>query len=80
MWRKNNEKSREIADLIRTKREEQGKTAKEIAEESGCSIRTLEYWESGKRNPGNVDLISRILEILGESYTLGKESNDKNNK
>lgn len=48
---------------------EQGLSRAALARISGISIRTLEDWEAGKRNPRNFDLIDTIANALKCSPT-----------
>lgn len=48
---------------------EQGLSRAALARISGISIRTLEDWEAGKRNPRNFDLIDTVANALKCSPT-----------
>ena len=54
---------------IKQIRMEQGLSRAALARISGISIRTLEDWEAGKRNPRNFDLIDTVANALKCSPT-----------
>jgi DNA-binding transcriptional regulator YiaG len=48
---------------IKEARKKFGMTRKELAEQIGCSHRTIEYWEQGRGNPNKqaLKLIEKML-------------------
>lgn len=51
-------------EKIKQIRMKQGLSRAALARTSGISIRTLEDWEAGKRNPRNFDLIDTVANAL----------------
>lgn len=51
-------------EKIKKVREEKGISRAELSRTSGISIRTLENWESGVRNPRNFDIIDTLARAL----------------
>lgn len=51
-------------EKIKKIRIEKGLSRADLSRTSGISIRTLEDWEAGKRNPRNFDLIDTVANAL----------------
>lgn len=51
-------------EKIKKIRIEKGLSRADLSRASGISIRTLEDWEAGKRNPRNFDLIDTVANTL----------------
>ena len=51
-------------EKIKQLRTEKGLSRAALSRISGISIRTLEDWEAGKRNPRNFDLIDAVANAL----------------
>lgn len=61
---------RMIAELIRKQRNLQGITQRELAERSGFTLRSIQYWEQGK-NSISLENADKLLKALGVELTIG---------
>lgn len=63
----------EFRKILQMERKRQGLTQNELAEMTGFTKRTIQYWESGTRGISleNADIIAKAL---GITYEIGKES------
>ncbi len=59
-----------FGELIRKERVKHGMTYRELAELTGCTVRSIQYWEKGKKSISlyNAD---KILKALGISMKIG---------
>lgn len=49
---------------IKVIRKQKGMSRAELSTQSGVSIRTLEDWEAGRRNPRDFNIIESVLKVL----------------
>lgn len=56
-------------EKIKKIREEKGYTRAALSRSSGISIRTLEEWEAGRRNPRSIDNIYALCNALNINIT-----------
>ena len=69
-------KSQHITELVNAERKRRGYTTKEFAEMLGVTVRSVDYWNKGKRVMTDLDIIDRALSILGIRIVLGDEEHD----
>ncbi|MDR2489737.1 MAG: helix-turn-helix domain-containing protein [Desulfovibrio sp.] len=70
-----------FGDLLRSMREQAGKTLKDLAGHMGWSIVYLSDIERGKRNPPNVGDVKKMAVALGiEAATLLDAANRQRNR
>ena len=62
----------EIREILIEERRNRGMTQEAFADLLGVSKRIVTAWETGDRNPGNMELIDAALKKLGRSVTLGE--------
>ena len=62
-----------FGERLTEKRVEAKLTQGELAKKAGVSLRTIQNYESGKRNPGNMTVVQNIADALHTSttYLLG---------
>ena len=68
-------KNNKIVQIILEEREKQGISKKELADEIECSVRTISYWERGKRGI-SIDMADKALKFLGKSCIIGVTSKE----
>lgn len=63
----------EFKDRLKQKREEAAMSRTELAKRVGVSLRTIQYYETGDRVPGNLEIAQKLAEELGTTveYLLG---------
>jgi Predicted transcriptional regulators len=64
-----------FAQRLRSLREQKGYTQAELAEATGVTPRTLQYYESGKRYPNSLAIAVKLADLLGTTseHLLGEE-------
>lgn len=65
----------QLGEHLRKTRVTKGMTQAELAQKAGVTIRSITYWENGKKHM-TVESADRVFRALGESLTIG-EANDK---
>ena len=59
-----------IAELIRKQRVSQGITQRELAERSGFTLRSIQYWEKGTKSI-SLENADKLFKALGIEITIG---------
>lgn len=67
---------RMIAELIRKQRNLQGITQRELAERSGFTLRSIQYWEKGTKSI-SLENADKLLKALGVELTIGCLINER---
>ncbi len=64
-----------FAERLKEKRTDLGLSQAELAKRAGITARTIQHYEAGTRKPVNIDMVTKIAEVLGTSseYLLGRE-------
>lgn len=63
----------DIGLMIAKERIKKNMSKPQLAKIIGCSTRTIEYWESGKRNISLLNL-DKVLRTLNLTLKIGQES------
>ena len=59
-----------IAEIIRKQRISQGITQRELAERSGFTLRSIQYWEKGTKSI-SLENADKLFKALGIEITIG---------
>ena len=70
----------EIRAILIEERKNRGLPQEQFADLLGVSKRIVTAWETGDRNPGNMELIDAALRKLGRSVTLGTAKEARNGR
>ena len=57
--------------ILKTERERQGLSYRELGRRAGLTERCISYLESGRRKSPTLDTAEKILKALGVTYTIG---------
>lgn len=64
-----------FSKIVKEERKSQGMTKRELARRTGCTDRTISYWEAGKKSP-NIISADKALKALGITLVIGKNDNE----
>ncbi len=64
----------EFSERLKKKRRENNMTQTQLANASGLTLRTIQYYENGERRPKNHEIVEKLAEALGTTsgMLLGK--------
>ena len=66
----------EFSETISRARQDRGMTQEALAEKAGVTIRSITYWENGKKKM-TVDSADKVFCALGEKYVIGDKNSGK---
>lgn len=66
----------ELGKILKETRIKKGMTQAALAEKAGVTIRSITYWENGKKKM-TVDSADKVFSALGEKYVIGDKKSGK---
>ena len=66
----------ELGKILKDTRIKKGMTQDALAEKAGVTIRSITYWENGKKKM-TVDSADKVFCALGEKYVIGDKNSGK---
>lgn len=66
----------ELGKILKETRIKKGMTQAALAEKAGVTIRSITYWENGKKKM-TVDSADKVFYALGEKYVIGDKNSGK---